>query len=315
MKKIPSVILLLCIATCSFGQEKTIEKTFSNVKSIQLGTASGDIIIKKSNRGNVDLTVRHSFDDESYTPTIQEHNGKLILKEEFSQGNHSGNSTWTLAVPDNASLKLNTGSGNINLENVNVELESSQGSGDIEMIRVKGEITFNTGSGDVIIRDSDGEFKINCGSGDISATGGRGDYNLNAGSGNIALKAIEGTFSANTGSGDIEAAELRLQSESKFNSGSGDASVLLAGSLDQNISVNSGSGNATLDFNGASIEGKVTMTANERNGDIVAPFEFDNEQIIRNGNSSARIEKTATLGNKNVSIHVGTGSGTATIEQ
>jgi hypothetical protein len=91
--------------------------------------------------------------------------------------------------------------------------------------------------------------------------------------------------------------------------------VLLAGNLEQNISVNSGSGNATLDFNGTSIEGRITMTANERNGDIIAPFKFDTEEIVRNGNSSTRIEKTATFGSKNISIRVGTGSGTATITQ
>src|SRR5687768_15877950 len=138
MKKILSVSLLLSIATCSFAQEKTIEKTFSNVKSIQLGTGSGDIVINRSNSGNVDMTVRHSF-DEGFTPTIEQNNGKLILKEEFSTENHSGNSTWTLAIPDNISLKVNTGSGNINLENVQVDLESSQGSGDIEISRVTGE--------------------------------------------------------------------------------------------------------------------------------------------------------------------------------
>jgi DUF4097 and DUF4098 domain-containing protein YvlB len=158
-----------------------------------------------------------------------------------------------------------------------------------------------------------GEVSLNTGSGNITALDGTGEFSFNAGSGDINLNNMTGDLSVNTGSGDIQAKKITLTAASKFNTGSGDATINLGSPLDHNISVNSGSGDATLNFNGAPISGEVIMTANARNGDIVAPFKFDKEETINDGNSSARIQKTAKLGTKDITIKVGTGSGTAEI--
>jgi len=85
--------------------------------------------------------------------------------------------------------------------------------------------------------------------------------------------------------------------------------------LDYNISVNSGSGNAQLNFNNNPVSGEVVMTANKRNGNIVAPFKFDKEETIDDDHNSQRIRKTAKLGNKDILIRVSTGSGTAEISK
>jgi myo-inositol-hexaphosphate 3-phosphohydrolase len=80
--------------------------------------------------------------------------------------------------------------------------------------------------------------------------------------------------------------------------------------------VNSGSGDATLDFGGNKIEGKVIMTANKKNGKIVAPFTFDKTEEVDNGNNdNVRIRKTVQLGTNDIEIKVGTGSGTAEIKK
>jgi hypothetical protein len=80
--------------------------------------------------------------------------------------------------------------------------------------------------------------------------------------------------------------------------------------------VNSGSGDATLDFGGNKIEGKVIMTANKKNGKIIAPFTFDKTEEVDNGSdSNVRIRKTAQLGTNDIEIKVGTGSGTAEIKK
>jgi hypothetical protein len=313
MKQLLVITFLLAATTAMHAQEKTVNKNFKNIRIIRLNTSSGDVILRKSNSTDVDLNLRYSYDEDEFKPTIDESNGTLTIKEEFSRGNHSGSSSWELTVPNDARVNLNTGSGNLTMDGVNAEVKTNLGSGDIELTSVKGKLDFNTGSGNIELTDTNGDVSLNTGSGNIQASKSSGDFSFNAGSGNIRLKEIKGDLSMNTGSGDINATSIIINGSSKFNTGSGNATVSLAGDLDHDISVNSGSGDATLDFNGSPISGEVIMTANERNGNIVAPFKFDKEETIKENNSSARIQKTAKLGNKDITIKVGTGTGTATI--
>lgn len=123
-------------------------------------------------------------------------------------------------------------------------------------------------------------------------------------------------MSLNVGSGNISANEIVLKGKSMFNTGSGDASVVLASSPQYNISVNSGSGDATLDFNKNKMDGTLIMTANKKNGKITAPFSFDKtEELDDDNNNQVRIRKTAKLGEKDIQIKISTGSGTAEVKK
>lgn len=314
MKHSIALTSLLFFSALVFAQDKTVNKTFSGIKTIKLNTASGDIDLKKSASSDVKLLVKYSYDDDDYQPIIEQSGSRLTLKEQFSSGNHTGNSSWTLEIPDNISVNLNTGSGDITVGDLSIELRSNSGSGNIDIMKVKGTLDFNTGSGNVEVSEASGELMVNTGSGNIRATKGSGEFSFNAGSGNISLDDLKGDFKANVGSGNIRSKNLSLTGSSSFNSGSGDVSVTLSSPLDYNISVNSGSGNSTLNFNGNAISGEVIMTANKKNGNIVAPFKFDKEETIDEGDRyNERIQKTVKLGSKDIQIKVGTGSGTAEI--
>ena len=82
--------------------------------------------------------------------------------------------------------------------------------------------------------------------------------------------------------------------------------------MEHNISINSGSGSASLDFNNNEISGLVTMKANKDRGEIEAPFGFDKTEEEGEGRNTTVI-KTAKIGSKDVKINVATGSGTAEI--
>jgi hypothetical protein len=297
-----------------FAQDKTISKSFSDVKSIRLNTASGDILLKKASGKEVKVEVKHSYSDNEFTASMEQGTSQLVLEEKFSNGSHSGSSKWTLEIPDNIRIKMNTGSGDISIDQLSLDVDSNSGSGDVLLTGVKGELDFNTGSGEIELTEVDGEVSLNTGSGTIRASKGTGSYSFNAGSGKIKLDQVKGDFSVNVGSGDIDAKAITLTGSSSFNSGSGNAKVTLGGALDHSISVNSGSGNSVLNFGGNAISGEVVMTANKRGGEIIAPFKFDKEETINDNNhSNERIQKTVKLGAKNIQIKVGTGSGAAEI--
>lgn len=313
MKNFIFASLMLLVCTVAFAQDKTKNQTYKNIKNIRLSTASGDITIKKSATGDTKVNVRYSYDDDEYQVVMEEDGGKLTLEEKFERGNHSGSSNWTIEVPNDVTLRLSTGSGDISVASLAANIKSNTGSGNIELTGVKGELDFNTGSGDVELSNVDGELTMNTGSGTITLSDSKGTYDLNTGSGNIRMDKASGDFRANTGSGSIKANNISITGNSKFNTGSGNAMVSLAAELKSGISVNSGSGDSKLQFNGTPISGEVVMSANERSGNIVAPFKFDKEETVDNGGSSKTIRKTAKLGSQNISIKVGTGSGTAEI--
>lgn len=302
---------ILCFVATA--QDKKVNKAYQNIKKVQLTTSSGSVVIKKSNSTETKVNLSYSYSDDEYKTSFEQRGDKLIIKDEFESGSHSGNASWELSIAKDVDLSITTGSGDMSLQEIDADVKLNLGSGDVEVLSSKGIISVNAGSGNIEVSNAGGEISVNTGSGDIKVDGGSGEYSLNAGSGNINLSQVKGIFSVNTGSGNVGGKNIAIEGKSRFNTGSGNARVTLDQILNHDITVNSGSGDALLNFNGTEISGEVVMTANKRNGEIKAPFKFDSEEIIDDGNSDERVKKTVKLGTKDIKIKVGTGSGTAEI--
>lgn len=312
MKKL-AITFLLTFCGLVFLNAQEITESFEGVKKIELTAASGNVIVQHGSGDAVEVNLVHTY-DEGFRPVMKQQGSTLVLKEEFDRGSHNGHSTWTLTVPDDLDIRSNSGSGNFEASKVTMSLNMNSGSGNVDLNEVKGEIRLNTGSGNMEVNAFDGSLNSNTGSGNIRVAESRGEISLNAGSGTLELNSVNGELQANVGSGRIDAEKIVLAGPGSFNSGSGDVTVELAQSPGYDISVNSGSGDATLDLNGNRIDGTVVMTANKQNGKIEAPFAFDNTEEIDNGHNT-RIKKTAKLGDKNIEVKIGTGSGTASVRE
>ncbi len=313
------IVLFLLAVTSAYAQE-TVEKTYSGIKSIRLTTASGNGTIKKSDSDEVKVHLRYTYDDDVYEPSFEQRGDRLYIDEDFKRSRWSrGYSEWTLEVPNGIELDFKTGSGNIEVSGVNIEVRSSTGSGNIDIEEVNGDVRANTGSGNITFQNVEGWLNANTGSGSIRLDGTKGDAKLNTGSGNIRSRDIEGELSMNTGSGNIDVVNAIITGSSSFNTGSGTAEVSLGGVLDHDLSVSTGSGNAILDFNGQDISGEFIMRASDKS-DIRAPFQFDEEyEDDRNRSYSRRGRrngwvKEAKVGNKNIQIKISSGSGRAVVK-
>lgn len=314
-QKILILVLILAVSVGLQAQEKTINKSFEGVEEIKINTASGDCRIVKGSGNKVEVTLVHSYDDDVFEAIFEQDGSTLNIKEKFKSNTSShGSSDWKLTVPENMKVNFNTGSGDLDATKLAIDIKSNTGSGDIHLDNVSGKVKVNTGSGETNVDYFDGELTVNTGSGDVDLDDSKGTFKINVGSGDIDANKLTGEFSINVGSGDIDASDLSLTDASSFNSGSGDARVVLKTELKNDISINSGSGNATLDFNGIGIAGDITMKANKKHGDISAPFEFDSVTEEERGDQTI-VTKTAKIGSSNVKIKVATGSGRATIEK
>ena len=316
MEKIRKTSLLIALAflfTVTANAQSKIDKDFSGIKKIDISTSSGDCIIKKGSGSDVNVKLDHNFGDD-YNPIVEQNGSRLVIKEKDKRGSWSGSAKWTITVPDGMDIKFNTGSGSFEATDLEMELTMNTGSGSLTLENMKGNISSNSGSGSLEVDNFSGDIRANVGSGDLKVSDASGYVKLNSGSGSIRLSKVNAEVGANVGSGNIRARGVTLAGSSSFNSGSGNVEVELSESPRYNISVNSGSGDAELDFNGNAIAGTVVMTANKKNGKIVAPFKFDKEEEIDNGGrNNVRIRKTAKLGNSDVEIKVGTGSGVAKV--
>ncbi len=311
------ICLFLLALVISAAQGQKMNKTFTGIKKISLSTSSGNCKLIKGTGNEVQVSVSYTYSSSDYQPIMEQDGSTLELKEDFARkGSYSGNSSWELTIPDNLEIRFSSGSGDFEANDMAVKISGNTGSGNYRWRSIKGDSKINTGSGDITIEDFHGEIDLNTGSGDIDILKSEGDLHANSGSGKMNLASVKGKISANVGSGDILGKELMLTGKAMFNSGSGDVNIKLATAPAYGISVNSGSGDALLDYNGNKMEGKIIMTVNKRNGNIVAPFPFDKtEELNDDGDNNVRIRKTAQLGTKDIEIKISSGSGTAEIKK
>lgn len=318
MKKLtlsPVFVLLFSFAVFVANAQE-ISKSFSGVKKIKINTSSGDVILTKGSSDEVKVNVTYTYDKDEYEPVFEQSGTTLTLKEDYHKRSVSGDSKWTLTVPDGLEISASSGSGNVEVTNLKVSLSANTGSGDYTWTNVSGDSKINTGSGNINLDTYQGNININAGSGDISLAKSNGDVRANTGSGNISFSDAKGEIHANTGSGNIKAKEVALTGKGSFNAGSGDVLLVLSAPLAYNLSLNSGSGDAVLDCKGTKLEGKLVMSASKKHGEIKAPFNFDKtEEINNNGDNNITIRKTLQLGTSDIEIKIGTGSGTAEVKK
>lgn len=306
---------MVLISAVAFAQT-TVKKSFSGVKRIKISTSSGDCEIRKNSGATVEVELSHSFDEKYFVPRFEQSGERLDLGEEFNGRNFNGSTRWKISVPDGMRVTFRTGSGNLIVDGVNIDLEAGSGSGDLEFSSVKGNLSASTGSGNVDVANYNGEAKINTGSGNMNVNGAQGELDLNCGSGDIRVYEANAYFSVNTGSGNVTADKIQIAGSSRFNTGSGRSRVTLAATPKFDLAVNSGSGDAELNFNGNEIAGEIVMKANKRWGHITAPFEFDKTEEVENGGKDQiTIVKTAQKGKATNRITVGTGSGDAVLRK
>ena len=322
MKQSRTIMLLLAflVSVTAYGQ-KTINREFDGVESIRMSTASGNGTFKKGTGKTVKVTLEYTYDDDEYEPVFDQRGSRLVIEEDFSNRNRRwsrGKAEWTIEVPDGLRVDFSTGSGNIDVIDVDMELYAKSGSGNLYVEKVKGDVDVSTGSGNISVEDLEGEVDANTGSGNIRVRNTVGDADMNTGSGEVRVSGLEGSLDLNTGSGNIEAYDLKVTGNSSFNTGSGNAEISLAGPLNDDISINTGSGNAELDFNGQKIEGDFRLESNSKNS-ITAPFRFDKEYEEDNGGGwrgrNKRYVKEARIGSKDVRITMGTGSGNVRVKK
>ena len=262
--------LLVAILPAAASVQGTFQRSFqvTGPVDLQVFTHSGDITVRRGPSGSVQINAKiyasHNWPfGESRQADVEEiqknpplhQNGNSIQIDYPSVRNLSID--YEITVPADTTVRTHSGSGDQSVDGIqkNVDLES--GSGDMRLNDLNGEVRVHTGSGNVQADLVAGPVDAEAGSGDIRVRSkGPGDIHVHTGSGNIEVRDINGALRAEAGSGDITVDGTQTGAW-EIRTGSGDVSLRLPSEASFDLDVSTSSG--TLD-----VTHPVTMTIQGR---------------------------------------------------
>ncbi|MCP4580922.1 MAG: DUF4097 domain-containing protein [candidate division Zixibacteria bacterium] len=300
MRTVKMIIAILIVAAIIMPPQvmadRFMTEKFEAKDVVRVKTLSADVIVKKGSGDEIILEIENNYYPEKAFKLRTRDSGRTLKLTEKIYGDCDGSATWTLTVPQNTEIDFNSTSGGLFVADIDADISGNTASGDYEIRNCSGRYDLNTASGDYDFIQCNGRFDINTAS---------GDHNI---------EKCEGQFDINTASGNIDAEEIVLSKRSKFNSASGDVEVALGKSAEYDLSVNSASGDATLDYDGNDVKGYFEFQVRYRRGDIESPFDFDDEERIREHGQTYML-KSFTRGDSDPDIRISSATGDATLKK
>ena len=167
---------------------------------VEIGSGDVQVLATDTDQVVVDIAGR----DAEHVVVEQEGTSVRVVAR-MRTGFLSGFSGLTVQVtaPRGSSLGTRLGSAGVRVEGLLDHAHLQTGSGQVVLDEVAQDALVKTGSGEVAVRSVGGETEIKTGSGDIGVGHLRGPARLSTGSGDIEVGRADAPISFKTGSGDI----------------------------------------------------------------------------------------------------------------
>ena len=262
---------------------------------VELSTGEINITAADTSVTTVELEAIHGDNyakDLIANARVEQHGTKISVIMPKNKGGFFGRKGQVrakIAIPHESSLKIDTGSADLEARGRFAQANVNSGSGDIEIEQIaSGDL--KAGSGDVDVENVVASVKVKTGSGDVKLgpIGGSGD--IMAGSGDVVLDAVEGSLKVKTGSGDVVvkaggervdamagSGDLLIQhvnrGEVLAKTGSGDVTIGVAQGTAAYLDIQTVTGDVTssLDSTESPLDGDATVAINviSGSGDVV----------------------------------------------
>ena len=208
-------------------QKKQIQIEAAGIDTFVANTGAGDLKIQGVT-GLTQITVVadiYTYGDIKADLTLEKSGSNAKLVAEFDSNINFSRSPYidlTIQVPADMVLKIDDGSGDIEIKNVSANIELEDGSGDLS-IQGGHNLSITDGSGSVSITNTTGKLTLEDGSGSINLNGIGCNTNIDDGSGDMTVTNVNGHVVIDDGSGDIEVDNTK--GLSIVEAGSGDLSI------------------------------------------------------------------------------------------
>jgi lia operon protein LiaG len=152
-------------------------------------------------------------------------------------------------------IRVYAASADVAADRTRGSLRIESGSGNVDLRTAAGDVSLSTGSGDITVSGVDGSsLKLETGSGSVTLTDGRAPtVHVETGSGNIEATASSGDdLSFETGSGDVDVALVATFRSVHIETGSGDVTLKVPPTIGAEVDLDTGSGD--IDLGGLSLQ-------------------------------------------------------------
>lgn len=263
-----SILTSILIAAPLGAEISDIEtRSFDVGSAPQLGIEVGhaDVSIRPGATDTIDCTItrKAKTNDEAKaaesfqaSPSVFEQDGdtiRLTIESPKSSGFFTKkpvalNIDVVITVPAESEVQISSGSGDIELREVDGNHRVECASGDIEFQTIRGDLTFSTASGDIEGKSVSGTLVFSAASGDIELEDVSGDISATTASGDIEITGSDLTVQATAASGDVELRIGDLSGDVNVTTASGDASLAVGSANHATVSLSTASGqvNSTL---------------------------------------------------------------------
>jgi Putative adhesin len=175
-------------------------------------------------------------------PPIEQNGNDVTIGRSQDEKYRHVSIDYVIETPRSSNIRANTGSGNLEVTDINGTLAGNTGSGDVRVANIGSEAKLETGSGNIRADGIRGAAKLQTGSGDIKVQQtASGDMRASTGSGGIEIAGLNGGLFAETGSGGIHV-EGTPSANWRLNTGSGDIRLQLPGGKGFDLDAQTSSG-------------------------------------------------------------------------
>ncbi len=233
-----TTLTLICATTFAFAADFSFQRslTANGTVALDVCTNSGQIHVYGVDGNTIHISGKihssswnmfGSSDDMKQIaakPPIQQNGNAIQVGDRDTCGGHLFHNIaidYEISIPKNATVKADTGSGDIHVETISGFLHADTGSGGIRAKDIGTDSKLETGSGSINVQGAQGTLKAQTGSGSVDIRDSQvTDAKLETGSGSITAAAVHGGLKANTGSGSLTIAG-QPTSDWKLETGSG----------------------------------------------------------------------------------------------
>jgi hypothetical protein len=246
----------------ALAAEKSFDRTLSvnGPVTLHVATGSGYIHVSPGSDNQVHIVGHIKSKDNWWGGSSDDAVARIATNPPIDQagniirvGDEHGNDwfhhvsiDYDITTPANTMLVAESGSGDLQLSNLNGTVKGHTGSGSIRADKLGSGSRLETGSGTIEASNLMGATTLQTGSGEIRAQlSSAGDVVAGTGSGDIKLENVQGAVKAETGSGTLEISG-QPTAPWKLETGSGNISLRL-GNAHFTLDAVTGSGSVQSD--------------------------------------------------------------------
>jgi Toastrack DUF4097 len=264
------VILLLVLAVgCrgGFAGDRKFDQSFSvssggklvvntDAGSVAIEGTSGSEVIVHADMHGRDRDIRDFEINASKTDEGVEVRGRSSRSVSSFWRSGDLDIRYTIKVPREYSLSLNTSGGDISVKAVKGRIEGNTSGGDLKLSDLEGTVNIGTSGGEIQARNISGDLQAETSGGDIRISGVRGSVDVSTSGGNIALGEIDGKVKAETSGGDVTVHVQNSHQGIMAETSGGDINITVPPNIAATIDASTSGGSVTTDLP-ITISGKI----------------------------------------------------------